>query len=80
MGKVFAKTDLQYNSSWTVTASHELLEMLGDPEINLGVFVQPNAQTGRLYAYENCDACESDNYGYQIGNILVSDFVFPTLV
>src|SRR5277367_628327 len=27
IGKVFAGTDQQYNSSWTVTASHELLEM-----------------------------------------------------
>ena len=34
MGKVFARTDLQNNLSWTVTVSHELLEILGDPMIN----------------------------------------------
>jgi hypothetical protein len=30
-----------------------------------------------LYAYEVCDACEDDSLGYQINNILVSDFVYP---
>ena len=78
MGKVFAKTDLQYGAIWTVTASHELLEMLGDPDINLTVFAQQTATTGRLFAYENCDAVEADQYGYKIDDILVSDFVFPS--
>ena len=77
LGKVFAGSDLKFGCQWTVTASHELLEMLGDPEINLVVFVQPNAGTGRLYAYEACDACEADRFGYKIGGILVSDFVYP---
>jgi hypothetical protein len=77
LGKVFAGTDKQNNLSWTVTTSHELLEMLADPEINLTVFVQPSANTGTLYAYEACDACESDSLGYLIGGTQVSDFVFP---
>jgi len=77
LGKVFAATDLKYGNSWTVTASHELLEMLTDPNINLTVFVQNANTTGTLYAYEICDACESDNYGYSIGNVQVSDFVYP---
>src|SRR5271154_5703301 len=37
LGKVFAATDLKYGNSWSVTASHELLEMLADPNINLSV-------------------------------------------
>jgi hypothetical protein len=77
LGKVFAATDKQFGTQWTVTASHELLEMLGDPDINLTALVQSNDTTGRLYAYEVADACEADNYGYTIGNTLVSDFVFP---
>ena len=63
---------------WSVTASHELLEMLGDPNINLTVFVQNAETTGKLYAYEACDACEAENLGYQLDNILLSDFVFPS--
>jgi hypothetical protein len=78
LGKVFAATDLKYGTQWSVTASHELLEMLGDPNINLTVFVQNDQSTGILYAYEVCDACEADNAGYQIGNVQVSDFVFPS--
>ena len=77
IGKVFARSDLNNNSSWTVTASHELLEMLGDPEINMTIFLQSDQTSGTLYAYEVCDACEADNYGYEIDGVLVSDFVFP---
>ncbi len=79
LGKVFAKTDMIYGLQWTVTASHELLEMLGDPDINLTAFVQPDpdAATGLLYAYEVCDACENDQFGYDIDGSLVSDFVYP---
>jgi len=78
VGKVFAASDLKAGTSWTITASHELLEMLGDPNINLTVFVQNSNTAGMLYAYEVCDACEDDSLGYQIDNILVSDFVYPS--
>ncbi|MGK4584827.1 hypothetical protein [Kitasatospora sp. HPMI-4] len=77
IGKVFAGTDKQYGQQWTVTASHELLEMLGDPDIDLVVFDQPSGTTGRLYAMEVCDAPEADAYSYKIGDIPVSDFVRP---
>ena len=77
IGKVFAASDLKAGTSWTVTASHELLEMLGDPNINLTVFVQNSNTAGVLYAYEVCDACEDDSLGYQIDSVLLSDFVYP---
>jgi hypothetical protein len=78
IGKVFAASDLKAGTSWTVTASHELLEMLGDPNINLTVFVQSSNMAGILYAYQVCDACKDDSLGYQIDNILLSDFVYPS--
>jgi hypothetical protein len=80
LGKVFAATDLQYNLKWTVTASHELLEMLGDPYINLAAAVEPGRDGAvmTLYAYEVCDACEADDYGYDVNGVTVSDFVYPT--
>jgi hypothetical protein len=78
IGKVFAASDLKAGTSWTVTASHELLEMLGDPNINLTVFVENSNTAGILYAYEVCDACEDDSLGYQIDNVLLSDFVYPS--
>jgi hypothetical protein len=73
LGKAFAKTDKMAGAHLSVTMSHELLEMLGDPGINL---LAPDAR-GRIYAYENCDAVEADELGYEIDGVLVSDFVHP---
>lgn len=77
VGKVFAGDDKKYNLSWTVTLSHELLEMLLDPYINTTVFVQQSNTSGVLFAYEVCDAVEDDSFGYKINDVLVSDFVYP---
>jgi hypothetical protein len=52
LGKVFAKLDLQSGSSWTVTLSHELLEMLADPWINWCAM----GSDSKIYALEVCDA------------------------
>src|SRR5690242_179542 len=38
-GLVFARTDLKFGDQWSVTTSHELLEMLGDPNGNKTVSV-----------------------------------------
>jgi hypothetical protein len=73
LGKCFAKTDLAYGAKLSVTMSHELLEMLGDPNINLC----SQADDGTIYAYENCDAVEADDLGYDIDGVTVSDFVLP---
>jgi hypothetical protein len=75
-GKVFAKTAMDYDESWTVCASHELLEMLADPDVSLTAFMQ-GPIGARLYSYEVCDACEDDRFGYKIDGTLVSDFVLP---
>lgn len=77
LAKVFAGDDIKFGLSWTVTASHELLEMMGDPNINLTVFV-PTQTGGDIFAFENCDACEDDSLGYDINGIKVSDFVTPS--
>lgn len=77
-GKIFAMTDRQFGLESSVTASHELLEMIGDPWIKLisGVYSSPNGQ-GRIYAQEMCDPVEADVLGYSIGGIQVSDFLLP---
>jgi hypothetical protein len=73
LGKAFVGTDIKHGYQPSVTLSHELLEMLVDPEINL------TAQVGdaEFYAYEVADAVEADELGYMIGDVLVSDFVTP---
>lgn len=77
-GRIFAKDCLKYKANWTCTLSHELLEMIADPHVNLTVFNQSSNTRGRIYAFEVCDACESERYAYKINNILVSDFVWPS--
>ncbi len=73
LGKVFAKLDIESGSSWTVTLSHELLEMLADPWINWCAA----GSDDRIYALEVADAVEADGMGYEIDGVLVSDFVTP---
>lgn len=75
LGKVFAKTTMAYGGLWTVTFSHELLEMLLDPTINL---LAIDEQHKRAYAYEACDSVEADELGYQIHGVQVSDFAKPS--
>jgi hypothetical protein len=77
LGKVFVKTTQDAGDQWSVTASHEILEMLADPEINLCVFNQSSNSAGRIYAMEVGDPCESDQFGYTINGVLVSDFITP---
>jgi hypothetical protein len=72
LGKVGIKTAAQYHESWTVTASHELLEMLADPYIGNG-FGPYN--DGSWFALEVCDPVEANEY--DVGGIKVSDFVYP---
>jgi hypothetical protein len=74
IGYCFAKTTRDYGGNWTVTFSHELLELLCDPEINQCVFDQSGS---KMYAYECCDACEDDSFAYDIDGVKVSDFVLP---
>ena len=77
VGFVFARTDLQYNLKSSVTASHELLEMLADPWICATALHQASATAGDVYALEVCDACEADEIGYSINGVQVSDFLLP---
>ena len=48
LGKVFAGLDMRLGTSWTVTLSHELLEMLADPWINWCA----QSREGKIYALE----------------------------
>jgi hypothetical protein len=71
LGKIFALSDKEAGDMLSVTVSHELLEMLADPFINLTV----QNTDGNFYAYEVCDAVEDDSLGYVIDGVTVSDFV-----
>jgi hypothetical protein len=76
-GKIFVKTIREAGASWTVTASHILLELLANPRINLTAFEARGDKAARLYSYEVCNPCEAHEFAYQIDGVSVSDFVFP---
>jgi hypothetical protein len=72
ISKVFVKTTIAAGQKVSVTASHELLEMMIDP----GAQLWAQNTDGRFYAYEMCDAVEDEEY--QIDGISVSDFLHPS--
>jgi hypothetical protein len=76
---------VEFGDDWSLTASHECLEMLADPfgrrlvaadlldqAIDLGV--EP---TRVRYLVEVCDPSESGQFAYQVNGALVSDFYTP---
>jgi hypothetical protein len=76
IGYAFVQTAIDDKVTWSSVASHELLEMLGDPEVNLcAEFDNQKGQPVEMMAYEMCDAVE--NASYDIGSVEVSDFLTP---
>ena len=70
---------VQYSDGWTLTASHELLEMLADPFGRRTVAgPSPKQGQGRVkFLVEVCDPCEADEFAYTVNGIKVSDFYTP---
>lgn len=71
--KVFVRTTLQNGDLVSVSASHELVEMLVDPAINL-MSTGPDAKA--VYAYESADPVEA--LSFPVNGIAMSDFVYPS--
>jgi len=70
-----------YDTSWTLSLSHEILEILVDPSGNrlvAGPSVDPKHPHHRVrYLLELCDPCEDSAYSYTIDGVVVSDFITP---
>jgi hypothetical protein len=64
--------------AWTMAASHDLMEMLVDPQVNLTVLELGSSGThGRLYMREVCDPVSNVQMAYEIDGVVVSNFVYP---
>jgi hypothetical protein len=72
VSKVFVKTTLDDHQVVSVTACHELFEMVIDPIANLWA----EAADGTEYAYEMCDPVEEDIF--LVDGIEMSNFVHPS--
>ena len=73
LSKVFVKTTIDDGELVSVSASHELVEMLVDPAINL-MTTGPDSKT--IYAYESADPVEA--LTFKVNGIPMSDFVYPS--
>ncbi len=76
---VFARDDIEENGEFSSTLSHEVLEMLADPDVNLYArgFYRDKAGRRRsaFIPYEVCDPVEASTY--KIDGVPVCDFVLP---
>ena len=72
ISKVFVRTTLAVNELVSVTACHELFEMVIDPLANLWA----EAPDGTEYAYEMSDPVEQDTF--LVDGIEMSNFVHPS--
>jgi hypothetical protein len=78
-GFVFTEISRKIGEPWSVTLSHEALELVGDPQVNLlvgGPHPDPN-EAGRevFHWFEMCDAVQAESYA--IDGVEVSNFVLP---
>lgn len=76
-GFVFMDLSQELEEPWSVTLSHEALELIGDPEANLLV-VGPdpgNRRRNVFHWYEMCDAVQAESY--EVDGVMVSNFLLP---
>lgn len=69
---IFVKTVLENREAMSLTASHEIFEMVIDPIANQWA----EGKGGWEYAYEMCDAVEEDTF--MVDGLEMSNFVYPT--
>lgn len=72
ISKVFVKTTRDSGDLVSVSASHELVEMLVDPAINM-MTTGPDPRI--VYAYESADPVEA--LSFKVNGVPMSDFVYP---
>jgi hypothetical protein len=70
---------VEWSESWSITASHECIEMLVDPSGNRIVSSRAlHDDNYRVeYLVEVCDPCQSAKYAYSVNDTLVTDFYTP---
>jgi hypothetical protein len=76
---------VEFGRDWSLTASHECLEMLADPfgrRLRAGNMLPQAVEVGApdrrvRYLVEVCDPSEAGEFGYQVNGVLMSDFYTP---
>jgi len=76
---------VEFDADWSLTASHECLEMLADPfgrRLRAGNTLDQAIKLGLpqrrvRYLVEVCDPSEDAKFAYQVNGVMVSDFYTP---
>jgi hypothetical protein len=75
-GFVFTEISREIGEPWSVTLSHEALELIGDPETNLLVMGPHPVDDRDVFRwFEMCDAVQAEKY--EIDGVVVSNFLLP---
>jgi hypothetical protein len=77
-GFVFTEIAREIGEAWSVTLSHEALELIGDPETNLlvmGPHPDPSEHRDVFHWFEMCDAVQAESY--EVDGVEVSNFLLP---
>jgi hypothetical protein len=70
---------VQYGPSWSLSASHECLELIADPTLNRrSKGLLPSTLEPVEFIVEVCDPCQDSSFAYFINSWLVSDFYIPS--
>jgi hypothetical protein len=70
---------VRFSQNWSLTTSHELLEMLADP-FGSRIQAAQSVKTGQgrvEYIVEVCDPSEAPRFAYTVNGVQVSDFYTP---
>jgi len=77
-GFVFTSIAEELGEPWSITLSHEALELIGDAETNqlaIGPHPDPAQDRSVFFWFEMCDAVEAESY--EIDGVKVSNFLLP---
>jgi hypothetical protein len=77
-GFVFTSIAEELGEPWSITLSHEALELIGDAETNqlaIGPHPDPAQDRSVFFWFEMCDAVEGESY--EIDGVKVSNFLLP---
>lgn len=72
--KIGVQTAIADGQTWTEVVSHEALELVADPNVNLSALTGDGS---KLFAFEVCDPCQGNPY-VGINGVTLADFVLPS--
>jgi hypothetical protein len=74
---VYANKALEAGAHVSLILSHEILELLADPDVNITHWIERPRNAPLLFGREICDPCQDAAYSYERDGVQLSDFITP---